>query len=402
MRILISILLFICCSKIYTQNTIIYNMKMWTSYQATMWDDSVVNTWGFSEGSKYPPLPGPTLYANEGDSVIINVRNQSQPFHHTIHLHGLDVDQVNDGVPQTSFELPHMADSTYRFLATHAGTYLYHCHVASVVHVQMGMYGNIIVNAANGNKEAYTSGQKFTKEYVWLTSEIDKSWHDNVPIHHDIANDSTYAEFEIPAYEPDYFLVNGKAQQQIPNDSNTAVYTSLYDTLLLRISNVGYYMNQFIFPEEANAQIIMSDGRALPTPYNSDTLTLTPGERYSVLMRFDDSKTDSVDVNYINLNQPNSIVATEYIPIMAGVPIPGIKETERINITASPNPSSIFYINGTIAPTQMFVTDIHGKVVLSTTVTNNSAIDLSNQSNGVYFFSFDFPEYVKTIKVVKQ
>jgi FtsP/CotA-like multicopper oxidase with cupredoxin domain len=402
MRKVLFILIITCSFTCFSQTTVEYNMKMWTTYSATMWDDSTVATWGFSEGSNYPPLPGPTLYANEGDSVIINIRNQSQPYHHTVHLHGLDVDQANDGVPQTSFALPHMHDSTYRFKATHAGTYLYHCHVASIVHVQMGMYGNVIINAANGAKTAYTNGPGFDREYNWLMSEIDKSWHDSIPFHHDKEIDSVYAEFTVPDYNPNYFLVNGKAKQQIKNDSLTSVFGGVNETIFIRLSNVGYYMNEVIFPAGVNAEIIMSDGRALPQSELNDTLYLTPGERYGVLLSFNNTFSDSIAVHYYDMNFTDNDAAVEYIPIEV-VLNPGINKIENINITATPNPSSIFSINGVAYPTPFVVYDINGKVIISKTISaKTSTVDLSTYKNGIYFFSFDTPEYTKTIKVIKQ
>ena len=65
-----------------------------------------LRVYGFAPSlSAHPPIPAPLIEANQGDSVHIDFWNVSQLHHHTIHLHGLDVDQANDGVPFLSFSV---------------------------------------------------------------------------------------------------------------------------------------------------------------------------------------------------------------------------------------------------------------------------------------------------------
>src|SRR5690554_4840212 len=74
--------------------------------QKTLIDGQDIVFWGYgiddpsSQNNKIF-LPGPVLRFDVGDTVIIHLRNDS-PEDHTIHWHGLDVDQANDGVPHTS------------------------------------------------------------------------------------------------------------------------------------------------------------------------------------------------------------------------------------------------------------------------------------------------------------
>lgn len=71
---------------------------------------------------------------------------------HTVHLHGAHVATQLDGFPETSFGVPMWMNpeegppvATYFFQPEHPGTYMYHCHVEASEHVQMGMYGALIV-----------------------------------------------------------------------------------------------------------------------------------------------------------------------------------------------------------------------------------------------------------------
>ncbi|NRA13026.1 MAG: multicopper oxidase domain-containing protein, partial [Crocinitomicaceae bacterium] len=160
-------------------------------------------------------LPSPTLEFVENDSVELNLWNLSQGPPHTIHLHGLDVDQQNDGVPMLSWEVEHDDTGSYYFQAPHPGTYLYHCHETSVLHVQAGMYGMVIVRPQSADTLTWESGYSFHSERAWLASEIDTNWHNDSIIHH--PHDTTATTHLILDYEPQHFLINGKSEQQLLN-----------------------------------------------------------------------------------------------------------------------------------------------------------------------------------------
>jgi len=76
-------------------------------------DGTAIPIWGYGwVADGYITLPGPLLEYTEGESVQLNFTNPS-PESHTIHLHGLDVDQANDGVPTTSFFVVTGGEATY-------------------------------------------------------------------------------------------------------------------------------------------------------------------------------------------------------------------------------------------------------------------------------------------------
>ncbi|NOQ34531.1 MAG: multicopper oxidase domain-containing protein, partial [Methylococcaceae bacterium] len=88
--------------------------------------------------------PSPVIRVEQGDVVWIQLEN-SHYFPHTIHLHGVDhpfVDssgEGNDGVPQTSDKMVMPGQSkTYEIRPRVAGTFVYHCHVQTHVHLAMG------------------------------------------------------------------------------------------------------------------------------------------------------------------------------------------------------------------------------------------------------------------------
>ncbi|MFT5969980.1 MAG: hypothetical protein ACI8ZO_000485 [Flavobacteriales bacterium] len=283
-----------------------------------------------------PNVPGPTLIMDEGDSIKIDLWNVSQGAPHTIHLHGLDVNQQNDGVPHLSFEVHHMRHGYYYFKAPHPGTYLYHCHVASVVHVQAGMYGLIIVRPSGGTNSTWEFGYAFDNDLPLLTSEIDTTWHrDSVLLHpYDTAMEMHHVK--IPDYRPQHFLINGFSDQQLA-ENNIALSTQKGKVSYLRLANIGYNGNRFIFPSQLNAQLISSDGRPLPKSEFSDTVYVYPGERYGVLVSSENTLSDSIVVEYLNLNT-SSVLGTQKIPVsITELSIPEI-EDETLSLTVFPNP----------------------------------------------------------------
>lgn len=247
----------------------------------------------------HPPIPGPLIEANQGDSVHIDFWNVSQLHHHTIHLHGLDVDQANDGVPMLSFNVGHMEHGWYHFKAPHAGTYLYHCHVGSTVHLQAGMYGPIIIRPSDGSKTTWDGGYAFDTETMLFMSEFDTFWHSDSILDH--AHDTLAAldPLPVPRFNPDYFLINGLSDQQLEDtiqlDSKTD-YVNYF-----RLVNIGYCSNKVIFPASLDAKIVDSDGRPLPSPEFNDTVEVYPGERYGVIAESSVALVDSIEVHYFNM-----------------------------------------------------------------------------------------------------
>ena len=273
--------------------------KMDYKPQYELWDGSKTMLMGYGLTlSGDIDLPSPTLTFKEGDSVKLVLRNMSQPAPHTIHLHGLDVDQENDGVPQFSWVVKHAEEKPYHFVAPHAGTYLYHCHIASSLHVQAGMWGLLIVRPADDSNTTWDGGYPYTKDYGWITSELDTTWHTDDVINHDFDDNKT----PVLDFYPQYFLINGKGEHQLKENESIAVNAEIDDVVYLRLANMGFYGNKFTFPAELNAKIVSSDGRPLPEVEISNTLDVFPGERYGVLIQSQALLDTEILVDYFNLN----------------------------------------------------------------------------------------------------
>jgi FtsP/CotA-like multicopper oxidase with cupredoxin domain len=91
-------------------------------------------------------IPGPTLRVRQGSEITVHVRNDADT-EATVHWHGLRLDNAYDGVPhETQAPIPVGGDFTYRLRFPDAGLYWYHPHVREDYGLDMGLYGNLIVD----------------------------------------------------------------------------------------------------------------------------------------------------------------------------------------------------------------------------------------------------------------
>ncbi|MBO1268177.1 multicopper oxidase domain-containing protein [Arthrobacter sp. PO-11] len=99
-------------------------------------------------------IPGPTLWAREGDALRIHFTNAgAHP--HTMHFHGIHRAEM-DGTPGIGAGSIAPGQSfTYEFDATPFGTHLYHCHQSPLApHIAKGLYGGFIIEPREGRPTA--------------------------------------------------------------------------------------------------------------------------------------------------------------------------------------------------------------------------------------------------------
>ena len=346
-----------------------------------MSNGDTIRTMGYAyELTDNPTVPSPLLEMFEGDSIEIDMWNVSQGHPHTIHLHGLDVNQENDGVPHLSFDVDHMDHGFYYFKAPHAGTYLYHCHVVSPIHLQGGMYGMIIVHPKNEENHTWTDGYEYEFDASLLFSEIDTIWHNDTIIKHD----TTSMMVHIPDYYPQFYLANGLSDDQI--DDSLEIKTAVDAITYVRLGNMGYKGNRVIFPSEFNATIIDSDGRPLPSVEVSDTVYLWPGERYGVIGSMPAEGEFELVVDYLDMNS-DSLENTQYIPIIVEGFSETISTSEEMEHRVYPNPANNWlHVETTEENALFFLYDQSGRIALSTTISGNTGIDVHLLAKGTYVY----------------
>ena len=91
-------------------------------------------------------IPGPELRVRQGDVVEVTLVNRDIRDGVSIHWHGVDVPNGEDGVAgMTQDAVPVGGRFTYRFRAEDAGTYWYHSHQRSADEVRRGLFGALVV-----------------------------------------------------------------------------------------------------------------------------------------------------------------------------------------------------------------------------------------------------------------
>ncbi|WP_164880624.1 multicopper oxidase domain-containing protein [Clostridium manihotivorum] len=238
-------------------------------------------------------LPSPIIWGEVGDKIYVTLINLGMKYvdimdPHTVHMHGAHVATQIDGFPEMSVGVPmweftgkNKPDTlTYYFYPEHPGTLMYHCHQEASEHVQMGMYGALVIYpsyeslAMNGIKKDkcgrwYNNGEYvpsipstatnrnfaynnihsfFNREYIMLLSDIDQAWHDS------ILNGTPFNPVD---YKPNFWLVNGRPfpysllphPQTPPKGSDedlsqinyeSYVHVKTGEDFLLRMINISY------------------------------------------------------------------------------------------------------------------------------------------------------------------
>jgi manganese oxidase len=309
-------------------------------------------------------LPGSTTPELIG---AINAPNDP----HSIHLHALDVNVANDGVPETSVAaIP--ANGTdpgagnvvvYMFSAKQEGTFFYHCHQEADIHVDMGMWGMLVIYgktdagaaSVNGgpNHKGNIDGFVYDKDYLMFLTDTDVRQHLSEAVGNIPLDDGTVISLVTPGgtistalpynpvdYKPQYWFVNGLSFPETIHASGVnfpSFQTWLgahpgYDPfiigsararsasgkfgekILVRVVNMGFE-TQPMHVHGFHAKVLDKDQRAWSFANNPNTptgqgmeintLTIGSGEQYNLL--FDMSTQTGGTTNYAPGSTPSSV-----------------------------------------------------------------------------------------------
>lgn len=91
-------------------------------------------------------VPGPELRVRQGDLVAVTLANRDLDEGVSIHWHGVDVPNREDGVSGVTQDAIRPGESyTYRFRAEQVGTFWYHTHQNAARGVRLGLYGALVI-----------------------------------------------------------------------------------------------------------------------------------------------------------------------------------------------------------------------------------------------------------------
>jgi FtsP/CotA-like multicopper oxidase with cupredoxin domain len=166
-------------------------------------DGADVEYWAFKDPNDDKPFPSTPIRARQGQ--IIHTVLDAAINVHTIHHHGIEPSTFNDGVPDTSFNVKNQY--TYQWRASRAGTFWYHCHRNAPLHVQMGMFGFVVIDPPSGPGLLYVGGPRYDVEALWGSYDVDPSWRQ---YNHAGGEKNAIADgTRLNRFRPRYFTVNG-------------------------------------------------------------------------------------------------------------------------------------------------------------------------------------------------
>lgn len=220
------------------------------------------------DGASNAKFPAPTISFQEGDEVWLALTNVGMIHRpdlfdsHSVHWHGYpNASTIFDGVPQASATIQMGSTFTYYYKANDPGTYMWHCHVESTEHMEMGMLGMLsvspkqngtpkIVGTKTFTKFAYNDGDGstgFDKEFTLQLGGIDSNFHEL----HDLVQPLPFLELKA-----DFTQINGRGypfttienQAAMPKAANSpelsqqlhsVLRATAGDRVLLRLSNLS-------------------------------------------------------------------------------------------------------------------------------------------------------------------
>jgi len=241
--------------------------KVFVNGDLTMPDGRRIRHWGFEDEHGARTLPSSLLRVSAGD--LVQVEMSSSKRQHTIHWHGIEPDSFNDGVGHTSFEVTGNYTYQWRAHPGTVGTFFYHCHVNTTLHVQMGLFGPLIVDPPGTDPNAPPPKKPFLEapddwtydvEAIWAPYAIDPRWHE---LNH--AAGLCGEDAGLNVFEPEYFLINGSPQT--PDGApieEVAVHAKVGQTILIRTINASYFPITYDFGS-LDPLTIESDGRPFRT-----------------------------------------------------------------------------------------------------------------------------------------
>ena len=111
------------------------------SLTAAAFDVDGISQWKYAYNGQ---VPGPTLRAKVGDTLIVDLENAlAAPT--TVHWHGVRTPFAMDGVPWMTDPVEPGETFEYSFVLDRPGTFWYHPHFDSAGQVDGGLYGVLIV-----------------------------------------------------------------------------------------------------------------------------------------------------------------------------------------------------------------------------------------------------------------
>ncbi len=215
-------------------------------------------------------VPGPELRVREGDLVRVILTNHL-PVPTTIHWHGVELNYKMDGVPGVTQEAVQPGQTfTYEFIASPAGTRMYHAHQDTNAQIELGLFGALIILPR--------TGPTYDLERTIILRERALDFTPDVAQGAQTVRNADSGNGRGGALQYDLFLIDGKAGTAIP-----PIRVKPNQRVLLRMINLGNLVHSMHLHGHTFT-IVATDGNPVPPGgrLRKDTVLIGPGERYDV------------------------------------------------------------------------------------------------------------------------
>tara|TARA_R110002072_G_scaffold238038_2_gene395440 strand:+ start:26769 stop:28058 length:1290 start_codon:yes stop_codon:yes gene_type:complete len=257
-------------------------------------------------------IPGPEIRVNTGDKVRVKFVNKTD-LNHTIHWHGMHVPWRMDGVPFVT-QLPVMPNNEfiYEFTAKPEGTHFYHCHWGTLMHMQAGMFGSLIVeNPQDPIKERFPYDREYTLVYSShdtnyvreeMNGMLERMKQRSFLMKNGEFTPEQWSVFDskeqmqssiedgyVPPYltnrrsnadlpQANWFTVNGKSYPSTPY-----LFIKENENIRIRLINAGAETHN-LHLHGHDFWMVADDGVPLEHPWKRNTVPLAPGKTYDIIV----------------------------------------------------------------------------------------------------------------------
>lgn len=286
--------------------------------------------------------PSPVIRVEQGDKVYVTLEN-THYLPHTIHLHGVDhAAQKDDGSDNDGMEDHPVYPGqsyTYEIQPRHTGAMLYHCHVQTAQHYQMGLNGLFIVEENQPNNwvqtfnigagqvrhRSVTAKKSFDREWDLFYQSVDKKLSAIIQGASDprLVAQRMGRDYNMTESFENYFLLNGHAFPYTLRDS--VVITKENEKLKLHLANAQRSLLA-LHIHGHKATVTAYDGVEQPVglQVTRDVFDVAPAQRVDLLLR---SQNDG-----LNSYGPGAWMFHDHVP--TGTTTDGIEPGGNIAILA--------------------------------------------------------------------
>lgn len=257
--------------------------------------------------------PGPTIYANWGDYVTVNVKNSLQDNGTAMHFHG--VRQLNscgaDGVGGiTQCPIAPGQSFTYRFQATQFGTSWYHSHFSN--QYGDGVVGPMVFNGpATANYDTDLGVYSLTDWYYDTAFQV--AW-----------NSAFSLQSQNGPPSADNLLINGTNKAASGAGKYSNVTMTKGKKYLLRLINMSVDNYIRVSLDNHPLQVITSDYVPIK-PFSTNWLLIGIGQRYDVVINANQTSGNywfraNVATDCLSANANNGLAVWSYSDVSVADP----------------------------------------------------------------------------------